>query len=65
MLVINWDEVRNTMSGNRPAGIVVNIVPDTGADNAGIAPKHAGLLKDIFYLVKSISGIASVFSSSQ
>ena len=66
MLAFNWDEVKNTVSGNNAITIVKTYPPTpeaTGIDQPAGIPgniKHAGIIKSIVSLVKIVSGVAEI-----
>jgi hypothetical protein len=66
MLVFNWDEVSNTVSGKNAVTVSNNQqMPQLpGTNNPVITPAnisaHTGVFKSIVRLMKTITGIASV-----
>ena len=66
MLTINWNDVKNTMTGNN-AGVVVNADQQQGIFNkptiipASIS-EHSGLISNVIVLVKAIIGVTKAVS---
>ena len=62
MLVINWDEVSNTVTGKNTIAVAHNVpaqqMPD--ANNPASISRHAGVGRSIMIIIRTISGLASV-----